>query len=295
MKRILITGGSGVVGSNLASRWKDRFEVIAGYHRHPLPSVRALRAVQLDLLDLPGVESLIGELRPDAIVHCAALLDHHACEENPSLAERINVNGTEVVTRSARKGGGKLVYLSTNSVFDGARGGYREEDAAAPRHAYGQTKKRAEEVILKADGLVLRTVPYGLHPYLPVQGRRPNILEWAFQALRSGERVQGYADSFLNPVSVADIAAAIEECLKADLRGLFHLASRRTISKYEFVCEVARAFHLKGDRVDPAKTPGGPQRLTLDGNRLFRALPHLLVREVPGGLLAISPEEVSSL
>lgn len=283
-----------MVGSHLVSRWKDRFEVVAGYYQHPLPPVQGVRTLQLDLSEPPGVESLIDELDADAIVHCAALVDHSVCEENPLLAERINVHGTEVVARSALKGGLNLVYISTNSVFDGTRGNYREEDSAIPRHVYGQTKKRAEELVLQVGGLVLRTVPYGFHRYLPVQGRRPNILEWAFQALRSEERVPGYVDSWLNPVSVADVAMVVEECLKADLRGLYHLASRRMISKYEFVCQVARVFRLNGDRVYSAETPGGPQRLTLDGSKLSSTLPHLRVREVPDGLLSISEESHGS-
>lgn len=290
MTRILVTGGSGVVGSHLVSRWKDRFEVVAGYYQHPLPAIQGVTPVQLDLSNPSDVKSRIDGLQVDAIVHCAALIDHAACEENPSLAERINVHGTEAIARSALQRRLRLVYVSTNSVFDGARGQYREDDEAAPRHVYGQTKKRAEERVLQAGGLVLRTVPYGFHRYLPIQGRRPNILEWAFHALASEERVLGYVDSWLNPVSAADMAMVIEECLEADLRGLYHVASRRMISKYEFVREVARVFHLNGDRLYPVETPGGPQRLTLDGSKLLNSLPHVSVREVPDGLLSIAEE-----
>ena len=157
VRTVVVTGAGGLIGSYLvgsAFRWVPGWRVV-GLTRH-----------ELDLTDRSAVEELWQRLKPEAIVHCAAISKAVACRDNPELARRVNVEVTGHLTDLASASGDRLVFISTDHVFNGQQGSYTETDPASPLTVYGETKVAAERLVLAHERhLVLRTsLNAGLSP-----------------------------------------------------------------------------------------------------------------------------------
>ncbi|MDD2328954.1 MAG: sugar nucleotide-binding protein, partial [bacterium] len=160
--RFFITGGSGLAGSKLAEMALARGDQVYSGYAHNQPPYG--KEVKFDLLDANGIRDIIERMRPDVIVHSAALTDVDRCEREKDLACKINVEGTRAIAEAARKAGSYLVYISTDYVFDGQRGLYREEEETNPVSYYGRPKLQGEEFCLD-QGCIARTcVIYGSRP-----------------------------------------------------------------------------------------------------------------------------------
>jgi dTDP-4-dehydrorhamnose reductase len=145
-KRILITGGSGLLGSNLAETARSRFEVYATYF-HNRVSIDGVSFIQIDLSNKDEMYK-IEQLKPEIIIHCAALTNVDYCEINPDEAYRHNVMASKNIAETASEIGAYLIHISTDSVFDGEKGGYTEEDKPNPLNVYAMTKLQAEREVL---------------------------------------------------------------------------------------------------------------------------------------------------
>src|SRR5262245_37861905 len=146
--RLLVTGASGQLGGYLLRESAVAgLDMTAWCHSHP-GEVAGVTLRPVDLADGGAVASAFREARPDAVIHAAAVSSIAACHRNPGRAERVNVGGTALLAELAAAAGARLVLVSTDLVFDGERGGYREEDAPAPLSVYGRTKVAAEGAAL---------------------------------------------------------------------------------------------------------------------------------------------------
>ena len=232
--KLLVTGGSGFLGSELVRQARDGgWEVAATYRSRPVEG-----AVALDVTDESAVDALVARVRPDVVVHTAYVLS------GPEL-HAITAEGPAVVARACERHDARLVQLSTDLVFDGARGGYTEADPPGPIIAYGQAKAAAERFVAAAcpGALVVRTSllldsPLGLGP----QETRP------LAAARGELELGFFGDELRSPVSVRDLAAALLEAgPRRELSGPLHLAGADTVDRYE----LARLVCLRHG-VDPA-------------------------------------------
>jgi dTDP-4-dehydrorhamnose reductase len=192
-RMLVVTGASGLLGANLlltASRLG--YEGAGITHRHMLriPGVTVLSA---NLADEAVARKLISELKPTSIIHCAAATNVDWCEDHPQEAERINVDASRWLAEIACQLQAHFVYISTDSVFDGERGDYREEDEPAPVNVYAQTKLLGERAVLGINpaALVARVNIYGWN----VQNKL-SLAEWILAQLRAGEVVPGFTDVF---------------------------------------------------------------------------------------------------
>jgi len=242
--RVLITGGSGLLGSKLAEIAVNRgYEVISGYVDHPPPIGEGLK---LDLADPEEVRRRIVASEPDLVFHAAALTDVDRCEVERDLAMKINVRGTELVRDAARVFGAFIVYVSSDYVFDGNRGYYREEDPTKPVNWYGQTKLLGEE---GCDCIARTSVIYGA---LPARGK-VNFALWLIERLRAGDEVKIVTDQLITPTLNTNLAKMMLEAGERRLEGTYHMAGATRISRYDFAVEIARVFGLDAGLITPSR------------------------------------------
>ena len=245
--KIFITGGSGLAGSRLAELALARGdEVYSGYAHNQPPFGRE---VNFDLLDENGIRDIIERMRPDVIVHSAALTDVDRCEREKELANKINVEGTRAVAEAARRSGSFLVYISTDYVFDGQRGLYREEEETNPVSYYGLSKLLGEEFCLDLGCIARTCVIYGSRP----ASGKVNFALWLLDSLGSGKEVRVVTDQFITPTLNTNLAAMVLEAADRRLSGIYHLSGATRVSRYDFALQLAGVFDLDHRLIHPSR------------------------------------------
>ena len=243
--KIFITGGSGLLGSKVAEIAKVRGDEVFSGYAHNLPTFG--RAVKFDLLDEKSISELVRKVEPDVIIHSAALTDVDRCEREQELAYRMNVEGTRAVAKAAEKAGSFLAYISTDYVFDGLRGMYREDDDTNPVSYYGRSKLLGEQF---CRGCIARTcVIYGSRP----ASGKVNFALWLLNSLKSGKEVPVVTDQFITPTLNTNLAGMVLEAADRRLRGVYNLAGATRISRYDFALDLAREFGLDESLILPSR------------------------------------------
>ncbi len=239
-EKLLITGGSGFLGSNIVRIVAKDFEVYATYNSHPF-KIRRCKFVPLDIRDKQQVLSTFEEIKPTLVVHTAALADVDYCEGHANEAWMTNVRGTENVALAAKGIGAKMVYISTDSVFDGKKGMYVEEDVPCPLNVYAMTKRGGEKRVQHwlPDGIIVRTAFYGWS--LSDKG---SLAEWVVSGLRQSKTLKMFTDVFFSPIYIDNLVEAIIELYRNGIRGIYHAGGRERCSKYAFGLEIAQAYGL---------------------------------------------------
>jgi dTDP-4-dehydrorhamnose reductase len=250
MKRVLVTGAGGFLGSNLVVIFRERFDVTATYFRNPIPAGHC-HSLPMDITRSGEVLAVVERLRPEVVVHCAAEARVDYCEAHPEDTFRINVEGARNVAEAARLQGAKFVYISTDSVFDGRKGPYGEEAAPSPRNVYAQSKLHGEQAVQErvGDYLIIRTNFFGwsLKPRL-------SLAEWILDRLARGQTVPGFVDIYFSPILVNDLAGTLRDMIVMDLRGLYHVGSSQRWSKFEFARNLCRVFGKDMELVRPTRS-----------------------------------------
>ncbi|MEW6033649.1 MAG: dTDP-4-dehydrorhamnose reductase [Chloroflexota bacterium] len=243
---VLVLGGSGLLGRKIAEEFGHAHKTHATYYRHPI-SIPRLSAHPLDITDRDQVFSLFNKIRPSIAVHAAAYVDADACERDRATAHEVNVRGTDNVAAAAREVGAKLVFISSDYVFSGTKGDYREEDRPDPISYYGETKAKGEQIALQAcpDSIVARlTVVYGW------PGRQ-NFVTWVIDNLKHRRQVKVVTDQHGNPTLADSAAEATRRLVQIDAQGIFHISGRECITRFNFAREVARIFGLDASLIMP--------------------------------------------
>lgn len=248
--RVLVTGASGSLGWAVARLLAARSEVTSAYFTHSrVPDGTA--AVRLDLADAPSIESLFEGSKVDVVIHSAAVTDPDACERDPRAALKVNFEATQRLASLARFAGSYFVFISTDLVFDGAKGNYAEEDKPCPLSIYGMSKLRAEEAVLGADprNVVLRcALIYGLGG-----SASRTFLGRMLEVLAGGSQVRLFTDQRRCPVLVDDLAQSIVLAIEEGLAGVYHVGGADAVSRYEFGQQVCRVFGYGEDLLLPTR------------------------------------------
>ena len=281
--RVLLIGASGFIGRYLVKRLSatPEREVFCTFHARP-PGDDANHWYQLKLTDPVRLEKLFGFIQPDVVVHLAAMADVGTAEREPAMATAVNVAATSEIARLCESQSARLVFVSTEYVFDGQRGFYREDDSPNPTTHYGRTKWEAEQEVAWLASLwsVLRTsIVYGW----PEPGRR-NFVPSLIERLQGGQPYSGSTEAMRTPVYVEHLVDGIAKLVEDSHPGIHHVAGRDWVSMYDFALAVADGFGLDRELVVPANTPQGtqlaftpnPDRLGLDCTRTMSVLgiPH---------------------
>jgi dTDP-4-dehydrorhamnose reductase len=265
--RVLITGGSGMMGANLACYlsherpgWQLHLTYLA--HRLEMPGVTSH---QVDLLDSGAVKRLMEEVKPGLIIHCAAITDLDWCEQHPGEALMVNAGTTAAMRDWAGRLGARLVYISTDAVFGQiGRRPFNERSRPQPLSEYAVSKLNGEMEALELgdDALVVRTCIFGSNPT-----PRLTLGEWMVAELSAGNPITGFSDVHFNPILTTDLAQALLTAMEHNLSGVYHISGRDALSKYEFAVLLAGTFGynpalvVPGSVVDfnlPAPRPPAP-------------------------------------
>ena len=243
--KVLITGGSGLLGGKVAEMAQARGDEVFSGYAHNAPG--SGRAVKFDLLDGTAISETIIRIKPEIIIHSAALTDVDRCERERELAYKINVEGTRIVSEASKRAGSFLIYISTDYVFDGSRGMYREDDSPHPLSYYGLTKLRGEEF---CDGCIARSCV--IHGSKPASGK-VNFALWIINSLKANRPIHVVTDQFITPTLNSNLAAMVLEAGERHLYGTYHLAGASRISRYDFARTVARMLDLDLSLISPCR------------------------------------------
>lgn len=245
--RVLITGASGLLGSKLAElAVKHGYEVYSGYNRNK--SIRG-KPVKLDVSDKEAVKNAFKHIKPEAVIHTAALTDVDKCETEKESAWKINVEGTQNIVEECKKYNAFLVYVSTDYVFEGSKGMYKEEDKCKPVNYYGFTKLEGEKKVSTLDEwcIARASVIYGANPATG----KTNFALWVLESLRKGEPIRVLADQWVSPTLNINLSEMVLEALEKRLTGIFHLAGATRVSRLEMAKLIAKTFKLNDRLIKP--------------------------------------------
>jgi dTDP-4-dehydrorhamnose reductase len=253
MTHILITGASGLLGLNLALYAASHENVFGTVFSHELKNV-PFQIIQADLQDSREIHDCVDEADPEVIINCAAMANLEACEKEPETAELLNIALPIVLAEVAQKRKIKLVQISTDAVFDGQRGNYVEEDQPNPLSVYARTKWESEKAVTIAnpDSLIVRVNFYGYS----LLGKR-SLAEFFLYNLAAGTRVFGFSDVNFCPLLAQDLAPILFGMIKKDLKGIYHVVSPESLSKYDFGVRIAHLFDLNENLVEAVDVSKG--------------------------------------
>lgn len=231
MKKVLVLGSCGMLGSVLSEHLLQNDYQVIGIDKVNLENkFEKYKLYNIDLLDFFKVEEVVLQEKPNIIINVAAIVNLNLCEENYELAELLHVDLNKNFLNLSEKMPFKFIYISTDSVFDGTKSNYIEEDEAIPLNNYAKTKFLGEEEVKKMeDYIVIRTNIYGY------SDRQNSLLKWAYDELNRDEKIYGYKNVIFNPVSIYQLADAILILIQKNFKGILNIVSDKPISKFEFL------------------------------------------------------------
>jgi dTDP-4-dehydrorhamnose reductase len=276
--RVVVTGASGQLGSYLVER------LVAGGHQ-PIAwsgSSRGARAgvpiVPVDLTDAGQAEHALAEADPEVVFHAAALSASEAVLRDPVQGRALNVDATRRLAAWCARHRRRLVFTSTDLVFDGSRGWYREDDPAEPVMAYGRTKREAERAVIEAEaGLVARvSLLFG-----PSKCGRESYFGQTLAAIRAGRSQTLFDDEFRTPIDLATAAQVLVRLAETGTTGLIHVAGAERMSRFELIRRASAALGLDvqlvraNRRAEAVLAEPRPADVSLDCTRLLALWPDL--------------------
>ncbi len=263
--RLAITGASGLLGREILQQACDRFDVVAAVHSDELSIPGRFERVSLDLGDESSVRAFIAQSQPDIIIHTAALTNVDMCEEQPATAQRINADGTKRLAAAIDSIDCRMIYVSTDYVFDGSSGPYSESDSTHPVNVYGKTKLEGEHAVL---GLGSRAAIVRSASFLGFGGEtRPTFAERMVQEISLRDSFPAADDQISNVTPIQDLAAGLLRVLDAGVSGIWHIASPELLSRYDLALLIAKLLNIDSRRISrvPYQSLGRPAQRPLRG------------------------------
>lgn len=238
--KILVTGANGQLGREIAKQGSRHELILTDYDT-------------LNITDGPAVKSFFNEIKPDAVIHCAAYTNVDGAETDPDGAFRLNVVGTQNIAAGCLETGARLVYISTDYVFDGTNTiPYREYDAVNPQSVYGKTKYQGEQMVRQLVGrhFIMRTAW--------LYGEGNNFVRTMLRIAESNDTVRVVNDQFGSPTSTVDLTGAVFTLLSSNAYGTYHATCQGACSWYDLACEIFRQIGKKNINVIPVTTKEFP-------------------------------------
>jgi dTDP-4-dehydrorhamnose reductase len=246
---LLVAGAGGFLGHHLAQAAFTAGKKLTLVARRDISSRLPVTTVNADLSDPVAVNDLLLTVKASCVINCAAFTDVDRCEREPALAHQGNVKIPATLAAACAASGSHLVHISTDSVFDGARGDYTESDVPSPVNAYARSKLEGERAVMQAmpHALILRTNFIG-----PSVSGKSGLADWIAGAVSQGQPIRGFTDVIFSPLFVNDLAQVILTSIDAGLSGIYHASARDSISKYDFAVRLARSIGGDETLVSPA-------------------------------------------
>ncbi|GIV08503.1 MAG: NAD(P)-dependent oxidoreductase [Fimbriimonadales bacterium] len=245
--RVLVTGATGMLGAEIVERFHAAGMEVYGAARLPASDEHANR-VAMDITQPDAVREVFDALRPEVVIHCAAMTHVDACERQPQQAYRVNTFGAEVVASNCQRFDAACVYISTDYVFDGQkRAPYHEYDVENPISVYGRSKYLGEQAVraLCPRHYIVRVAwLYGKH--------RKSFPQFVLEQARAGVSPTVIHDQVGSPTYTVDVADRLLSLIRTDCYGIYHLTNQSPVSRYAF----ARALlETVGSVIEPTPLP----------------------------------------
>jgi len=243
---MLVTGVSGLLGNNLASYFREKYDVLGLYLSHSV-DIEGIQTGKADLLSEASFKNIVQDFSPKIMIHCASITNIDYCEMNQELTRLVNVFGTKVVVESIKDKDAHLIYVSSDSVYDGYKGNFLETDTVNPQNYYGLSKYQGELEVQKRDkSLILRTNIFGWN----IQ-EKYSIAEWILYELAQKKQIKGFKDVYFSSIYTFDLAKILDIAIDMGLTGLFNCGSSTSLSKYEFALHISDYFNMDRHLIKP--------------------------------------------
>ena len=256
MIKVVITGSNGLLGQsllNLLLKDKDSYQVY-GFSRGKNRSGREdFNYISIDITEKEELDKKLEQIQPEYIINTAAMTQVDDCETNKQACDILNVDVVKWMTRFASKSKTHIIHLSTDFIFDGKKGYYKETDKPNPLSYYGLSKLKSEQVLIDANinFTILRTIL--------VFGKvfdmsRSNIVLWVREMLNNNKEITIVNDQFRMPTYVEDLALACKIAIDKKATGIYHISSNTLLSVYEIAQQIAEVFGLDKSLIKPIST-----------------------------------------
>lgn len=246
--RLFVTGGSGFVGGHIITRAKTKWDVFTAYNTRPaVPSM--IKSFQINLASEKSIDNLIEKIQPEVVIHSAAWPDLEKCEKNPRDAFHINATSSEILAELSERFEFRLIFISTDMVFDGNKGNYSETSRTNPINIYGKTKLSAEKYIRAASTnyvIARSALIYGP----PVYGSN-SFSERILKKVTLGKTIPLFKDQYRSPILVQNLADALLELAQNDFTGILHLGGAERTDRYTFGMQLAEIKGFSQDLLKP--------------------------------------------
>jgi dTDP-4-dehydrorhamnose reductase len=268
MKKVLVTGASGLLGAKIIQLFKNDHEIVGTFNHHPFE----LAGVETEFMDITNTSQTIETIQlhsPDLVIHSAANRDIDYCEKHPGAAWKLNVDGTRNVVTGCIETGCKLVFISTDMVFkENSEGAYQETDVVNPLNYYGKCKVEAEKLVLGFEKSAVARVSllYGWHEL----NFRQDFVAWVIDNVKNEQNIELFTDQYRNVTFIDFVADGLIALFKCGKKGIFHLAGSECINRYEFGQKICKVFELDEQYLKPTTSDRSnwiakrPQRCCLD-------------------------------
>ena len=254
--KILITGSNGLLGQNIVKQLlNNNINFLAtskGENR--VSNLSPNNYKKLDITNKEEVISIFESYSPTVVINTAAMTNVDACESEKEACWDMNVNAVQYLVDSCIQHNSHLIHLSTDFVFDGENGPYKESDTPNPLSYYGLSKFEAEKIIqnstLEKWAIARTIIVYGMVEKMS----RSNVVLWAKSALEKGEPINVVDDQFRSPTHGSDLAKGCLLIAEKEANGIFHLSGKEVMSILELVEKVADYYQLDKSIISPIKS-----------------------------------------
>jgi dTDP-4-dehydrorhamnose reductase len=255
MKKILVTGSNGLLGQNLVNKLQENNTyILYGVSRGENRNEKGENFIyfNIDLTNEKELSELINELQPQFIINTAAMTNVDTCELNKEACDEINVDVVKYLVELCELNDIHLIHLSTDFIFDGEKGYYKESDPANPVNYYGVSKLRSEKSIINSNikYTILRTIlVFGITNEL-----KNNIVLWVKNSIEKKQQINIVTDQLRMPTFVDDLVYACLYAIDNGVEGIFNVSSNTLLSIYDMAIEIANTFHLDKSFINPIPT-----------------------------------------
>ena len=259
VKKLIVTGAQGFVAGSVLAQAGSEWDIHAISRGESGAQTRRFAWHTCDPLKPQELESLFRKIRPDALIHCAAIADIDVAEQNHELARAVNIEITRTLMNLCSEGGCRMVHCSTDTVFDGEHAPYSESDTPRPVNYYGHTKVEAENIVgsLGERSVIARlAIVMGL----PVMGSGNSFLARMLRNLREGTIVSVPAQEVRTPIDVITAGRALLELAAGSHTGIVHLAGRDRLNRLELAQRIAAGLNLNPALIQPQLSPEPARR-----------------------------------
>ncbi len=253
MKKILLIGGMGLLGKQLIHDLHAKYDITATYHRYKSELTNKVKWVYLDVCDKKSIPSVIGNEHWDLVLHTASIGDVDYCEGHKKESYRVNVEAIKNIVLSTLKNNIKLIYFSTNAIYDGKKGFYSERSRPNPINYYGKTKLEGERIIKKLgkDYIILRlNTMFGWNDYR----QRVNPSVWIINSLRKKKKIKVVNDIYNTHLWVGFVSQIVERLsVQWTNREIVNIGGNDCMDRYSFAITIAKVFKLNRTLITPVK------------------------------------------